>query len=158
MTHLVTACRMAAVPVQHFPVPRARATSVAGADTVNSKLRNLRVGRWAVMLAAYALLLNMALTSTLAASVSPLVADPLHALCLSRSAASSTSPDHDKAHGRVIACPICVGHLASFIAPAVPVLPIRVAIVTVSDPVAIAMSRGAEAPRDCRARAPPAFV
>ncbi|WEF53051.1 hypothetical protein AFIC_001573 [[Pseudomonas] carboxydohydrogena] len=87
-------------------------------------LRKIRLGRWAVIIAAYALLLNTTLTTSLYASLSPSSLDPAHYLCLNITPAADGPADHDTSHKRLISCPLCLSFNAfSFIAPGEPVLP-----------------------------------
>ena len=83
----------------------------------------MRVGRWAVIVAAYALLLNVTLTASLFASLSPSSFDPLHTLCLRSDLSGNGTADHDSPHKRAISCPLCLVHNAfSVMAPSPPTL------------------------------------
>lgn len=88
-----------------------------------TRLRNMRAGRWAAIVAAYALVLNVILTTTLFASQPPQNFDPLHDICLSNAVSIDNAGDRDASHKHVISCPLCLSHNAlSFIAPSAPVL------------------------------------
>lgn len=79
-------------------------------------VRKRRIGFVAAMIAAYALVFNVVLTSVLTASLSPAFADALHELCVSGGNADVGKTDADKSDadkgGRktAIHCPMCVGH------------------------------------------------
>ncbi|MDR3468484.1 MAG: hypothetical protein P4M07_21325 [Xanthobacteraceae bacterium] len=118
----------------------------------------MRLGRWAVIAAAYALLLNVTLSGTLLASISPLDADPLHQLCLNATVAVDGQADHDKAHLRVVPCQFCLSHNAAFIAPAAPALPASIRVGVASDPVVHTTFLVCGIVRDCQPRGPPSFV
>lgn len=111
------------------------------------------------MIAAYALLLNATLTTTLFASLSPTNFDPAHYLCLNAAPIADGPADHDTSHKRLISCPLCLAFNAfSFIAPGEPVLPtvqqatkiVRVALTQVQ--------RVGSTPLRAWARGPPSLV
>lgn len=91
------------------------------------RIRSL--GRWAACVAAYALALNMMLTSALVASISPVEYNALHQLCLN---GISTAPaaDQSDAGKAIIKCPLCVSSAvaAMDMPPQSPALAIRIAL------------------------------
>lgn len=87
------------------------------------------IGRWAACVAAYALALNMMLTSALVASISPVEYNALHQLCLN---GVSTAPTADQSEpGKaIIKCPLCLSSAvaAMDMPPQSPALAIRIAL------------------------------
>ncbi|MFB9267780.1 DUF2946 family protein [Bradyrhizobium erythrophlei] len=83
-----------------------------------------RVGRVAAFIAAYALVFNVVLTSLLAASISPTLADAGHVLCFSSVSADAAQGDAGKSGQKAaIHCPLCVGHhVTGTLPPPQPVL------------------------------------
>ncbi|MBH5388580.1 DUF2946 family protein [Bradyrhizobium diversitatis] len=71
-----------------------------------------RIGWGTAFIAAYALVLNLILSSILVASISPLAAAAAaHELCVSSGNADAARTDADKHGGKTTAhCPLCVGH------------------------------------------------
>lgn len=70
-----------------------------------------RVGGVAAFVAAYALVLNVVLSSLLIAGISPAAAENGHILCLNSINSDAAHGDADKSgQGGVIHCPLCIGH------------------------------------------------
>lgn len=70
-----------------------------------------RVGRAAAFVAAYALVLNVILSSLLVASISPAAAAAGQILCINSTDADAAHDDAGKSgRGGAIHCPLCVGH------------------------------------------------
>ncbi|WP_433996248.1 DUF2946 family protein [Bradyrhizobium jicamae] len=73
-----------------------------------------RIGWGAAFVGAYALVLNLVLSSLLVASVSPAFAADEHVLCVSNG--SDRAAQNETGKGRqnsVVHCPVCVGHHVS---------------------------------------------
>ncbi|MBR1163381.1 DUF2946 family protein [Bradyrhizobium elkanii] len=83
-----------------------------------------QVGRATAFIAAYALALNIVLTSLLAASISPALADAGHVLCFSSVSGDPAQSDAGKSGQKTaIHCPLCVGHhVTGALSPPQPVL------------------------------------
>lgn len=123
------------------------------------RLRNMRIGRWAVMAAAYALLLNATLTTSLYASLSPSSFDPAHYLCLNGTLTADGPVDHDTSHKRLISCPLCLAFNAfSFIAPGDPVLLTAPQATTITHVAVAETQRVGSTPLRAWARGPPTIV
>ncbi|WP_454649137.1 DUF2946 family protein [Bradyrhizobium liaoningense] len=73
-----------------------------------------RIGRGAAFVAAYALVLNVILSSMLVASISPLAGAAAQELCIGSDSGDAARTDADK-HGKKtsVHCPLCVGHHVS---------------------------------------------
>lgn len=111
------------------------------------------------MIAAYALLLNATLTTSLYASLSPSSFDPAHYLCLNATPATDGPADHDTSHKRLISCPLCLSFNAfSFIAPGEPVLPVSRQAVKIARVAVVETQRVGSTPLRAWARGPPSFV
>ncbi|HEY0219769.1 MAG TPA: hypothetical protein VGC26_08410 [Afipia sp.] len=124
-----------------------------------TRLRKMRAGRWAVIVAAYALLCNVILTTTLFASQSPQSFDPLHDLCLNTAVTADGAADQNAPHKHVISCPLCLSHNAlSFIAPSAPVLWAPAPTVTIAELPVSETIRTVERPHDGWPRGPPSLV
>ncbi|RTL54523.1 MAG: hypothetical protein EKK40_01615 [Bradyrhizobiaceae bacterium] len=124
-----------------------------------TRLRQLRIGRLIVLAAAYALVLNVTLTTSLFASISPQNFDPLHVLCLNSAPVTDNSADQKAPHKPVISCPLCLSHNAfSFIAPSPPTLQTPVAMVKVAELPLSETKRTIGGLRSGWARGPPSFV
>jgi hypothetical protein len=76
-----------------------------------------RLGRISAWMAAYALVLNVMLTSALLASISPIKFNALHELCLNGSSGVPTAEDESDAAKPVIRCPLCVSGVAAINLP-----------------------------------------
>lgn len=82
--------------------------------TFTSRIK--KIGRSAALIAAYALVFSMMLTSALLASVSPVKFNALHELCLNGGSAPSAEDGDDTAKP-VIRCPLCVSSVAAIDLP-----------------------------------------
>jgi hypothetical protein len=70
-----------------------------------------RVGRAAAFVAAYALVLNVILSSLLVASMSPAAAAAGEILCVNSVGTDTAHGDADNSgRGNTIHCPLCLGH------------------------------------------------
>ena len=70
-----------------------------------------RVGRAAAFVAAYALVLNVILSSLLVAGISPAAAAAGQILCINRADPGVAHDDAGKSgRGGAIHCPLCIGH------------------------------------------------
>lgn len=97
--------------------------------------RAKRIGRWGAWAAAYALILNAILTSTLAAAIPPDQFATSYELCLSGKhwadqadeleTGKAAQPDQK---GSPIHCPMCMPHLSAVHLPVAPQLAERVAV------------------------------
>ena len=88
-----------------------------------------RIGRFAAWTAAYVLVLNMMLTSTLLATISPLKFNALHELCLNGSSASPNTDGNNGDGKPVIRCPLCISGVAAIdLPPQSAALAIRIAL------------------------------
>lgn len=73
-----------------------------------------QVGRGAAFIAAYALVLNVILSSMLVASVSPVAAAATHEFCLGSDSGDAIPVDPGKPGGKTtVHCPLCLGHHVS---------------------------------------------
>ena len=80
-----------------------------------------RIGWSAALVAAYALVFNVILSSIFIATVSPLDAFDAHELCLRGADANSVPTDADKGSGKIVVhCPLCLSHHAADV-PRLPV-------------------------------------
>jgi len=94
--------------------------------TFSSRIK--RIGRLAALVAAYALVFNVMLTSTLLASVSPLKLNDIHEFCLNGSASGQSTDDSGNPAKPIIHCPLCVsGAAMADLPPPPPALAIRIA-------------------------------
>jgi hypothetical protein len=89
-----------------------------------------RIGWGAALIAAYALVFNVILSSILIASISPLAAAAAHELCISSDNRDAAGTDADKTGRKTaIHCPLCVGHhVAGGLPPVEPAFTDRIAI------------------------------
>lgn len=70
-----------------------------------------RIGWGAALIAAYALVFNVILSSILIASVSPTAAAAAHELCISSDNTDAARTGADKTSGKTaVHCPLCVAH------------------------------------------------
>ncbi|MEH2508750.1 hypothetical protein V1291_000104 [Nitrobacteraceae bacterium AZCC 1564] len=94
--------------------------------TLSSRIK--KIGRLAALVAAYALVFNLMLTSTLLASISPLKLNALHELCLNGSSSGQATDDSGNPAKPIIHCPLCVsGAAMADLPPPPPALAIRIA-------------------------------
>jgi hypothetical protein len=86
------------------------------------------IGRWAAFVAAYAVVFNLILTSTLVATISPAKANTLHELCLNGSP-GVPSADDGTSGAPIVHCPLCSFSIAPLDQPPPsPALAIRIAL------------------------------
>jgi hypothetical protein len=117
-----------------FAVPATRGNSLMGFEMAATRIRT--IGRWAAFVAAYALVFNVMLISTLLASISPLKFNALHELCLN---GSSTAPDADGNSDPakpIVRCPLCLSNAVAMAdqPPQTPALAIRIALRVLFEP------------------------
>lgn len=87
------------------------------------------MGRIAASIAAYALVLNVMLTSALLASISPPQFNALHELCLNGSSAKpAVANDGDDRAAPLIRCPLCLSPAVIALPPDSPAPAIRIAV------------------------------
>lgn len=116
-----------------------------------------KIGRFAALAAAYALVLNAMLTSTLLAKASPFKFNPLHELCLNGGSAPS-GPDGENGNGKpVIRCPLCLSNALTTIGqpPQSPALAIRIALLVLFEPARHGDGVALFAATDHQPRGPP---
>ncbi|WP_354122187.1 DUF2946 family protein [Bradyrhizobium sp. LA6.12] len=88
-----------------------------------------RVGIAAALIAAYALVFNVVLTSVLVASTARVAAAAAHELCIGGGDTDAARSDADKSGKIAIHCPLCVGHhVAAGLLPPQPALVDRVPV------------------------------
>lgn len=138
-----------------FAVPAPRGNSLTGFQMAATRIRT--IGRWAAFVAAYALVFNVMLTSTLFAKVSPLKFDALHELCLN-GASSPTGAGGDTDDGKpIIRCPLCISGVIAAIdlPPQSAALAIRIALQVFFEPTQHDDGIALFATRDHQPRGPP---
>lgn len=109
----------------------------------------------AAFAAAYALVLNVLLSSALLAA-QPVQWSVVHEFCLSGETAAPTEPG--KAKPAAIHCPLCIGHHVSAAPPPVaPAVAIRLAFGVTYDPPRDTPFVAFRQTRDHQARGPPAL-
>jgi hypothetical protein len=136
--------------------------SLARGTSVNNASRKRMIGIGAAWLAAYALVLNVILSSVLyAAAVSPLSWADGHILCANSADISVVRDDAGKSDKRASGhCPLCLGNHAADALPSPPSpvtierVPSRTAAVIALDTVFVSLSRIS----DHRARGPPSLI
>ena len=102
--------------------------------TFTSRIK--RIGRLAALIAAYALVFNVMLTSALLATISPLKLDAIHELCLNGSSEGPATDDSGNPAKPIIHCPLCVSGMAmADLPPPSPALAIRIAFEVFYEPV-----------------------
>lgn len=112
-----------------------------------------------MIVAAYALLFNVILTTTLFASQTSQKFDPLHDLCLNAAVTVDGAADQNMPHKHVISCPLCLSHNAlSFIAPTAPVLWVPAPAVKIAEMPVSETIRTLDRPHDGWPRGPPSLV
>jgi hypothetical protein len=95
---------------------------------VTFTLRIKKIGRLGALVAAYALVFNVMLTSTLLASISPLKLNDVHEFCLNGTSPGQAADDSGNPAKPIIHCPLCVsGAAVADLPPAPPALAIRIA-------------------------------
>lgn len=88
-----------------------------------------KVGRFAASVAAYALALNVMLTSALLASISPLQFNALHEFCFNSAPAQlDATSDGDRTAAPVIHCPLCLSPAAVALTPQAPAIATRIVV------------------------------
>lgn len=122
--------------------------------------RKRRFGGWAALVAAYALVFNVVLSSLVMASLSPAAFAASMEICASNPDLAASHDDDGKTSGKVaVHCPVCVGsHAAGTPPPAGPALSVRVAIVVAPSFAAAADVVATAATSSHRARAPPRLI
>lgn len=95
------------------------------------------IGRWAAFVAAYALVFNVMLTSTLLATVSPSKLNAFHELCLNGSSAIPDADGNTDPGKPVVRCPLCLSSAVAMAdqPPQTPALAIRIALRILFEPV-----------------------
>jgi hypothetical protein len=100
--------------------------------TFTSRIR--KIGRSAALIAAYALVFNVMLTSALLATISPLKLNAIHELCLNGSSGAPAGDSGNPAKP-IIHCPLCVsGAAMADLPPPPPALAIRIAFEVFYEP------------------------
>ncbi|NVN87086.1 MAG: hypothetical protein HXX15_13475 [Rhodopseudomonas sp.] len=122
--------------------------------------RKRRIGTAAAFAAAYALVLNVILSSALLASLSPPAFAAAHEFCLNGGDATAALDDAGKpAKSATVRCPICVGnHVAGALPPAQPVLLGRVAIAVAPQPTFETPRVAPDPTHDHQPRGPPRLI
>jgi hypothetical protein len=122
--------------------------------------RKRRIGTAAAFAAAYALVLNVILSSALLASLSPTAFAAAHELCINGGDAAAAQNDAGKTgKAPTIRCPICVGnHASGALPPAVPPLVTRVAVAVSDRPVFDAICVACDPAHDHQPRGPPRLI
>lgn len=88
-----------------------------------------KLGRIAASVAAYALALNVMLTSALLAGISPLQFDALHELCFNSAQTQlDATNDGDRTAAPVIHCPLCLSPAAVALPPEAPAIATRIVV------------------------------
>jgi hypothetical protein len=114
------------------------------------------VGRFAAWAAAYALVFNVMLTSTLLASITPLKFNALHELCLNGDSASPGIEGNGDDSQPIIRCPLCVSGIAAAVLPSPsPALAIRIELHALLEPVRHDQGIQRLAPSSHQPRGPP---
>jgi DUF2946 family protein len=119
-----------------------------------------RVGRGAAFVAAYALVVNVMLSSLLVASISPAAAEAGLILCINSTDADAARSDAGKSgRGGMIHCPTCIGyHVTGALPPpdfalGVP-LPVSVTVISAFETRFVARFRS----YDHQSRGPPDLI
>jgi hypothetical protein len=122
--------------------------------------RKGRIGTAAAFAAAYALVLNVILSSALLASLSPTAFAAAHELCINSGDAAAAQDDAGKTgKSPTIRCPICVGnHASGALPPAVPALATRLAVAVSDPPVFDAACVACDPAHDHQPRGPPQLI
>lgn len=117
-----------------FAVPATRGNSLMGFQMAATRIRT--IGRWAAFVAAYALVFNVMLTSTLLAKVSPLKFNALHELCLNGSSAAPDADGNSDSGKPIVRCPLCLANAVAMAdqPPQIPALAIRIALRLLFEP------------------------
>lgn len=117
-----------------FAVPATRDNSLMGFQMAATRIR--AIGRWAAFVAAYALVFNVMLTSTLLASISPLKFNALHELCLNGSSAAPDADGNSDPSKPIVRCPLCLSNAVAMAdqPPQTPALAIRIALRLLFEP------------------------
>lgn len=119
-------------------------------------LRIKKIGRLAALVAAYALVFNVMLTSALLASISPTKLNALHELCLNGSSSGQVTDDNGNPAKPIIHCPLCVsGAAMADLPPPPPALAIRIALHVLFEPTQPDVIVPRLVADDHRARGPP---
>jgi hypothetical protein len=122
--------------------------------------RKRRIGTAAAFAAAYALVLNVILSSALLASLSPTAFAAAHELCINGGDATAAQNDAGKTgNSSTVRCPICVGnHASGALPPAVPPLVSRVAVAVSPQPAFDGAILALATPHDHQPRGPPQLI
>lgn len=135
-----------------FAVPITRDNSLMGFQMAATRIR--AIGRWAALVAAYALVFNVMLTSALLATISPLKFNALHELCLNASSALPGTDDGGDPAKPIIRCPLCLSNAVATAdqPPQTPALAIRIALRVLfepapNDPIAVRFAQSDHQPR-----------
>ena len=99
-----------------------------GLEMTTARIRS--IGRWAAFVAAYVLVFNVVLTSTLLATISPTKADAAHELCLNGGPAVPDADGSTDSGKPIVRCPLCLSSAAAMAdqPPQTPALAIRIAL------------------------------
>jgi hypothetical protein len=122
--------------------------------------RKRRIGTAAAFAAAYALVLNVILSSVLLASLSPTAFAAAHEICINGGDAAAAQDDAGKTgKSATVRCPLCVGnHASGALPPAVPALVSRVAVAVSPQPVFDAAFVACDPAHDHQPRGPPQLI
>jgi hypothetical protein len=118
--------------------------------------RRRRIAVVAALVAAYAVVLNVVLASSLLAGQS--MAEPLagHGFCLASAGVDEPPADFGKTKPTAIHCPLCVAQLVEALPPPVaPSVALRLACGVAYDPLRAAPFEAIEIRRDHQPRGPP---
>lgn len=98
-----------------------------GLEMTATRIRS--IGRWAAFVAAYVLVFNVVLTSTLLATISPTQANAAHELCLNGGPAVPDADGTDSGKP-IVRCPLCLSSAVAMAdqPPQTPALAIRIAL------------------------------
>jgi hypothetical protein len=141
--------------VTRFP---AVLTILLGIAAVSKFSNRWAIARVAAFAAAYALVLNVILASTLLAAQSPVQRQAGHELCLASSSDAATPVEPGKAKPVAIHCPLCIGqHVSAAPPPMAPSVAIRLAFGFAYDPPRVAPFVALTPSHDHQPRGPPSL-
>lgn len=94
-----------------------------------NRMRIWRLRQIAAGIAAYALALNVLLSSALLASISPLQFNALHEACFNSATTQlDATNDGDRTAAPVIHCPLCLSPAAVALPPEAPAIAVRIVV------------------------------
>lgn len=118
----------------HTPIPML--TGLRNWAEIVTKLHIKKIGCFAALTAAYALVFNMVLTSALLATISPLNFNALQQLCLNSGFATSNPGGDEDSNKPIPHCPLCVINSSTAdLPPQTPTVAIRIAFRILFEPV-----------------------